>query len=79
MYKNVVNEYHGKLIQLRHEDGVHEIHEVCWRIRQSKGHDEIFKETISYSEGCLGYIFGTNLDLMIAGVEIDLRGHLSSF
>jgi hypothetical protein len=67
IYKNVVNEHNDKLVQFRHEDGVHEIHEVCRRIRQSKRHDEIFKETISCSEDCLGYIFNTNLDSMIAG------------
>jgi hypothetical protein len=76
--KNVINKYHDKLVQLRHEDGVREIHEVCQCIRQSKGHDKIFKETISCSEGCLRYIFSVNLDLMIAGAEIDLREHLSS-
>jgi Mg2+/Co2+ transporter CorC len=54
IYKIIVNEYHDKLVQLQHEDEVHEIHEVCQCIRQSKKHDEIFKETISFSEGCLG-------------------------
>jgi hypothetical protein len=73
IYKNVVNEYHNKLVQLQHEDGVHAIHEVCRCICQSKGHDEIFKETISCSECYLGYIFGTNLDLMIAEVRLILE------
>jgi hypothetical protein len=73
IYKNVINEHHDKLVQFWHEDGVHEIHEVCWRIHQSKRHDEIFKETISCSEGCLGYVFDMNLDLMIAGVKINFR------
>jgi Mg2+/Co2+ transporter CorC len=78
IYKNVVNEYHDKLVQLWHEDRVHEIHEVCQCIRQSEGHDKIFKETISCCEGCLRYIFSTNLDLMITRAEINLREHLSS-
>jgi hypothetical protein len=29
IYKNVINEYHDKLVQLQHEDRVHEVHEVC--------------------------------------------------
>jgi hypothetical protein len=29
IYKNVINEYSDKLVQLRHEDRVHEVHEVC--------------------------------------------------
>jgi hypothetical protein len=65
IYRNVINEHH-----------VHEEHEVCRRIRQPKGHNNILKETISCSEGCLGYIFGTNFDLVIAGVEINLGEHL---
>jgi hypothetical protein len=52
---------------------------VCQCIRQSKRHDEIFKETISCSEGYLRYVFGMNLDLMIARVEINLREHLGSY
>jgi hypothetical protein len=78
IYKNVINEHHDKLVQFRHEDGVHEIYEVCQRIHQSKQHDKIFKETISYGEGCLGYVFGMNLDLMIVEAEINHREHLVS-
>jgi hypothetical protein len=77
IYKNIVNEYHDKLVQLRHEDKLHEVHEVCWCIHQPKGHDKILIETISNREGCLGYIFGTNLDLVIAEAEIIFREHLS--
>jgi hypothetical protein len=51
---------------------------VCWHIRQPKGHDKILIETISCSEGCLGYIFGMNLDLVIAGAEINFGEHLGS-
>jgi hypothetical protein len=36
IYKNVVNEHHDKLVQLRHENQVHEVHEMCRRIHQSK-------------------------------------------
>jgi hypothetical protein len=78
IYKNVINEYHDKLVQLWHEDIVHEIHEVCWRICQSKRHHKILIETISYSESHLGYIFDTNLDLVIAGAEINFGEHLCS-
>jgi hypothetical protein len=41
-------------------------------------HDKVFKETISSSEGCLGYIFGTNLDLVIVRAEINLGEQLGS-
>jgi hypothetical protein len=44
----------------------------------TKGHDKVLIETISHREGHLGYFFGTNLDLVIVRVEIDLREHLGS-
>jgi hypothetical protein len=78
IYKNVVNEYHDKLVQLRHEDRVHEVREVCWRICQPKRHHKILIETISYSESFLGYIFSMNLDFVINGAETNLREHLGS-
>jgi hypothetical protein len=78
IYKNVINEYHDKLVQLWHEDRVHKVHEVCRCIRQSKSLDKIFKETIYCSESYLGYILDTNLDLMVAEAEINLREHLGS-
>jgi hypothetical protein len=36
MYQNVINEHHNELVQLRHENRVHVVHEMCRRIRQSK-------------------------------------------
>jgi hypothetical protein len=78
VYKNVVSEYHDKLVQLRHEDKVHEVHEVCWCICQPKRHHKILIETISCSESRLGYIFDMNLDLVTARAEINLGEHLGS-
>jgi hypothetical protein len=37
--QNVINKNHDKLIQLGHEYRIHEIHEVCQGIGQTKGHD----------------------------------------
>jgi hypothetical protein len=34
--QDVVNEYHDKLIQLRHEYGVYQVHEMCRSIGESK-------------------------------------------
>jgi hypothetical protein len=76
IYKNVINEYHYKLVQLQHEDRIHEVHEVSQRICQPKRNHKILIETISCGESCLGYIFGTNLDLVIAEVEINLGEHV---
>jgi hypothetical protein len=78
MHKNVMNENHDKHVQLRYEDRVHEVHEVCRRIRQTKRYYKVLIETISCGECHLGYIFGMNLDLVIAEVEINLGEHLGS-
>jgi hypothetical protein len=34
--QDVINEDHDKLVQLRHEHGVHQVHEMCRRIDESK-------------------------------------------
>jgi hypothetical protein len=51
---------------------------MCWHIRQPKGHDKILIEIISCSESHFGYIFNTNLDLVIAGAKINFGEHLGS-
>jgi Holliday junction resolvasome RuvABC ATP-dependent DNA helicase subunit len=38
--QDVVNEYHDKLVQLRHEYGVHQVHEMCRSIGESKRHNK---------------------------------------
>jgi hypothetical protein len=66
IYKNVVNEYHDKLVQFWYEDRLHELHEVCRHIFQPKRHHKILIETISCRQRHLGYVFRTSLDLVIA-------------
>jgi hypothetical protein len=39
IYQNVVDEDHYKLIQLRHKDRIHEIHEKCRSIYDAERHD----------------------------------------
>jgi hypothetical protein len=34
--QNVINEYHDKLVHLQHEYGVHQVHEMCRSISESK-------------------------------------------
>jgi hypothetical protein len=78
IYKYVVNEHHDKLVQLRHEYGVHEVHEVCRCICQPKRHDKILIKPIPHRESRLRDIFITDLNLMIARAEINLGEHLGS-
>jgi hypothetical protein len=78
IYKYVVNEDHNKLVHLRHEYGVHEVHEVCWHICQPKRHDKILIKHVSRRESRLGDIFSTDFNLMIVRAEINLGEHLGS-
>jgi hypothetical protein len=51
---------------------------VCRCIYQPKRHDKILIKPVSHRESRLGNIFITDLNLMIAGVEINLGEHLGS-
>jgi hypothetical protein len=51
--QDVVNEDHDKLVQLFHENRVHQVHEVNGGIGQTKGHHKILIETISGGESHL--------------------------
>jgi hypothetical protein len=78
IYEYVTDEDHDKSIQLWHEYGVHEVHEVCRHICQPKRHDKVVIEPISHRESSLGDIFGTNFNLMITRAKINLGEHLGS-
>jgi hypothetical protein len=64
--QDVVNEDHDKLVQLFHENRVHQLHEVSGGIGQTKRHHQILINTVSGGESSLWDIFFTDLDLMIA-------------
>jgi hypothetical protein len=70
--QDIINEDHDKLVQLRHEYGVHQVHEMCRSIGESKRHNQILVQPIPGREGSLRNIFHTDLDLMITRTEIDL-------
>jgi Zn ribbon nucleic-acid-binding protein len=78
IYKYVINENHDKLVQLWHEYGVHDVHEMCRCIHQSKRHDKILIKLVSHRESRLGDIFITDFNLMIARPEINLGKYLGS-
>jgi hypothetical protein len=69
--QDVVNEDHDKLVQLRHEYGVHQVHEMCRSIGESKQHNQILVQPVPGGEDSLRNIFWMDLDLMITQMEID--------
>jgi hypothetical protein len=76
--QDVINEDHDKLVQLFHENRVHQVHEVSGGIGQTKRHHQILKKTVLGGESSLWDIFFTNLDLMIAKTMVNLRKDLRS-
>jgi hypothetical protein len=70
--QDVVNEDHNKLVQLFHENRVHQVHEVSGGVGQTKRHHQILVETVSGGESGLWDIFFMDLDLMIARTEVNL-------
>jgi hypothetical protein len=76
--QDVINEDHDKLIQLRHEYRVHQVHEMCRGIGESKRHNQILIQPIPAGECGLRNIFWTDLDLMVIQMKIDLGEDLST-
>jgi hypothetical protein len=70
--QDIINKYHDKLVQLRHEYEVHQVHEMCRSIGVSKLHNQIFIQPVPGRERRFRNIFQTNLDLMIIQIEINL-------
>jgi hypothetical protein len=64
--QDVINEDHDKLVQLQHEYGVHQVHEMCRSIDESKRHNQVLVQPVPGGESSLRGIFWTDLDLMIA-------------
>jgi hypothetical protein len=71
--QDVVNEDHDKLIQLWHEYKVHQVHEMCRGIGESKRHNQILIQLVPGRERSLRNIFWMDLHLMITRTKIDLR------
>jgi hypothetical protein len=70
--QDVINEDHDKLVQLRHEYGIYQVHEMCRSIGESKRYNQILIQPIPGREGGLGNVFRIDLDLMITRSEVDL-------
>jgi hypothetical protein len=63
--QDVINEDNDKLVQLRHEYGVHRVHEMCRSIGEPKRYNQILIQPVPGGESGLRNIFWMDLDLMI--------------
>jgi hypothetical protein len=73
MDENIIDKDHDKFIELRHEHGVHEVHEVGKRISESEGHNQELVKTITSGKSGFRNIARSNLDLVVARTKVDLR------
>jgi hypothetical protein len=76
--QDVINEYHDKLVQLRHEYGVHHVHEICRSIGESNRHNQILIQPIPSGEGGLRNVFRVDLNLIITRTKIDIEKDFST-
>jgi hypothetical protein len=74
----VIYEDHDKLVQLFHENRVHQVYEVSGGVDQTKRHYQILIKTVSGGKNSLWDIFFTDLDLMIARMKVNLQKDLQS-
>jgi hypothetical protein len=77
-YQDVVNEDHDKLVQLRHEYGVHQVHKMCKSIGESKQHNQILIQPVLDGESSLRDAFQADLELMITRTKIDFGKDFST-
>jgi len=72
--QDVIKKYNKKLIEIRSEHSIHEIHECSWCIGQAKRHNQEFIVRLPAGSKC-GFwnIFFSNLQLMIARSQIYFR------
>jgi hypothetical protein len=55
--QDVVNEDNDKLVQLQHEYGVHQVHEICRSIGEFKQHNQVLVQSVPGREDSLRDIF----------------------
>jgi hypothetical protein len=71
--ENIIDKDHNEFIELRHEHGVHEVHEVGWGIGETKRHYQELVKTITSGESGFRNVTWSNLDLVITRTKVNLR------
>lgn len=73
--KDIIEIDYHKLVEILHENVVHQTRESGRSICEAKRHDGVFVEAITSFEGCLGYVLFADFDLVITASQIHLREH----
>jgi hypothetical protein len=75
---DIIDKDHYEFVELRHKHGVHEVHEVGWGIRETKGHHQELVKTITSGESSFRNVTRSNFDLVVTGMKIDLGENFGS-
>jgi hypothetical protein len=70
--KDIIDKDYYEFVELRHKHGVHEVHEVGWGIRETKGHYQELVKTITSEESGFRNVSRSNFDLMVTTTKVDL-------
>jgi hypothetical protein len=76
--EDIIDKDHYEFVELCHKHGVHEVHEVGWGIRETKGHHQELVKTITSGESGFRNVTRSNLDLMITRTKVDLGENFGS-
>jgi hypothetical protein len=71
--EDIIDKDHDEFIELRHEHGVHEVHEVGWGICASERHYQELVKTIMSGKSGFRNVAMSNLDLVVARTKVDFR------
>jgi hypothetical protein len=71
--ENIIDKDHDKFIELHHEHEVHEVHEIGGGISESERHYQELVKTIRSGKSGFRNIARSNLDLVVARTNVDLR------
>jgi hypothetical protein len=71
--EDIIDKDHDEFIELCHEHGVHEVHEVGWGICESERHYQELVKTITSRKSSFRNVARSNIDLVIARTKVDLR------
>jgi hypothetical protein len=76
--EDIIDKEHYEFVELRHKHGVHEVHEVCWGIHETKGHYQEIVKTVTSGESGFRNVTRPNFDLMITRTKVDLGENFGS-
>jgi hypothetical protein len=71
--EDIIDKDHDKFIELLHEHGVHEVHEVGGGISESERHYQELVKTITSGKSGFRNVARSNLVLVVARTKVDLR------